>query len=607
MAVSRTMLLAHLVSKIKIKIKITKLHHHHQVHRTSHYCLISFFCTEKSQWVAELYQAFVQLHCHEKPFPLKADTIVRFVRWCAKSASYAHSTIYSVIIPSLKRLHCMHMKVDMIPLDIKRAMQNVYAFVKRAYPHLAQVQSRAPCTTRDIEHIINSTPKGDCGKAEQASCWLTAGQTGARVVTMAHVTVGDIVSVRPSSRKGPDGNPMLLTKIMFNVTKGNRHWHHKVSLEGQTSVESGCDAVFWLEKHLLSSVGLSLHKHSEWQLSPELQKRKMWHWNVDAMSAAFKTACELAGFPSELFSFHSLRAGFICSAVIEEALKQGDVSDSAKHAIMEATAFVAGWKPNGPAQQGYIKDVLKSNLIASRLVSSGVNGAEPANGKIDSNSLAPAAFHDLPSPPTAKYSIYRNWEALNAKLEALIFPPNASQPVVDLASREGLRQHCLNYALQAYGSRRESIVDAAAAKAKTYKGWCTSRHSSLCLKARVTLSREHIAQCLATDFEATFDNVYGELSLDILHARDVKRYKQLQPTVDCKTRGEAKVKYTRGLIPRAKNDKGSRKRKIWSEDETKKLTDLYALHGNSWLQIAQHIPDRSPQDCRDKYRILKKR
>lgn len=62
------------------------------------------------------------------------------------------------------------------------------------------------------------------------------------------------------------------------------------------------------------------------------------------MRAIFSDRVRLAGYPKRLFSFHSLRSGFLCAAL----LKAGK-SESAKKAVLEYCAYVAGWKVGGPS------------------------------------------------------------------------------------------------------------------------------------------------------------------------------------------------------------------------------------------------------------------
>ncbi len=366
------------------------------------------------------------------------------------------------------------MKTDCVPRDVGLAFRNAYRVVKRLCPHLVSIQSRAPCTVYDVAHIVSSTPPGDRGKPEQASCWLTSVQCGARVVTMAHILLADIISVCLSSRKATDttflnttldthtapsylepspsssssSKFLYLVQLCFQVTKGNWKWNHKVTFEGQMVLESSRDQVYWLQQHLLQNFHLSLLDFANWKLTPSQKLTKIWHWNEDAMSAAFKSACISSGFPAELFSFHSLRAGFICSAILSEALKDKNVDKRTQQAVMERCAWIGGWVVNGAAQQGYVKDCAKAALVTTRVVGAGPEFAGPADGDIDPILTSPQVYHSLPSAPKPSYSVNRNWEKLNDEINKIVFPDNAAY--VEGATREAVRRHCLEHALQTY-------------------------------------------------------------------------------------------------------------------------------------------------------------
>lgn len=65
----------------------------------------------------------------------------------------------------------------------------------------------------------------------------------------------------------------------------------------------------------------------------------MWRWKTPgAAREIFQDRAMKAGFPRGMFGFHSLRAGFLCSAI----LKDGNSKESIE-GIMEHTAIVAGW------------------------------------------------------------------------------------------------------------------------------------------------------------------------------------------------------------------------------------------------------------------------
>jgi hypothetical protein len=209
----------------------------------------------------------------------------------------------------------------------------------------------------DVVHIIDSTPDGVSTKAEEASLWLCAVSTGARSVTCAAVALRDIALVKDLD----DGQ--TLVQIRYMRTKAITNWNHTVSLEGKLGEKSSANVVFWLDAHLAKTFGLHLRDYSHWNLTPEIGARKLWRWSKDAMSAMFRRRAESAGFPKGLLSFHSLRAGFICSALIQAGTNKDAVAS-----VLENTAFVGGWVPNQKAQLRYVKNTAKRLIVSTRLI-----------------------------------------------------------------------------------------------------------------------------------------------------------------------------------------------------------------------------------------------
>ena len=59
------------------------------------------------------------------------------------------------------------------------------------------------------------------------------------------------------------------------------------------------------------------------------------------------------------------------------------------------------------------------------------------------------------------------------------------------------------------------------------------------------------------------------------------------------------------------NEKGEKKKKpkkqtYWKPDEDLKLKDLYDIHGNNWVEIQQHFPEKSKEQIHNHIRHLKK-
>ncbi|KAH7814690.1 uncharacterized protein MONOS_16432c1 [Monocercomonoides exilis] len=76
------------------------------------------------------------------------------------------------------------------------------------------------------------------------------------------------------------------------------------------------------------------------------------------------------GYPSNLFSFHSLRSGFKCSALL---------------------ATVVGWVPNSAVQQRYAKNAISAAIVANRVGNPEAEGGEVVEKAL----LNPEVFHNI--------------------------------------------------------------------------------------------------------------------------------------------------------------------------------------------------------------------
>jgi hypothetical protein len=77
-----------------------------------------------------------------------------------------------------------------------------------------------------------------------------------------------------------------------------------------------------------------------------------------------KKMAQNAGFNEGTFSFHSLRAGFLCNAYIKTSRLRQQYNNINVQFI---TAIIANWVPNSRAQLRYLKDLFRANISATRL------------------------------------------------------------------------------------------------------------------------------------------------------------------------------------------------------------------------------------------------
>lgn len=338
----------------------------------------------KHEWVTSMYKCFI-LRFNLEPFPLDTKLVAFFIRFLGTVAKYAVSTIEDVIAPSLKRLHREFTDTPCSE-DINESIALAIRDVKRSPSQLKGPDGKAPATLSDVKIIIEKTPEGVPTKAAESSLWLFALTTGARAITCFNVQVCDIINV---ISKAGSGN--VLIQILLRVTKGNQNWGHTVTVEGDPKKKSNLNIAFWLNEHLKQRFGLQLESFHMWPEQPNFAN--IWSWSKDSMRQLFKTRADFAGFPYTKFSFHSLRAGFICTAIMNAG-----ISNDAIKAVLEHTAYVAGWVPGQTAQMRYVKDCVKRSIVSSRLVLS----AEEleSDGIVDKVLTTSENFHNIKLGPS---------------------------------------------------------------------------------------------------------------------------------------------------------------------------------------------------------------
>ena len=76
-----------------------------------------------------------------------------------------------------------------------------------------------------------------------------------------------------------------------------------------------------------------------------------------------------AGYPVNYFSFHSFRAGYIQSALLQSDTNILEKVCRLKVSVLTCNkiAFIACWIPNGSAQRKYIKSTMKQSLVANKV------------------------------------------------------------------------------------------------------------------------------------------------------------------------------------------------------------------------------------------------
>ncbi|KAH7818580.1 uncharacterized protein MONOS_16053 [Monocercomonoides exilis] len=334
---------------------------------------------KKHKWVNTLLETYSKLvECD--PWPLKRNLARGFVLFCGKECFYPLNSIKYVIIPSLKRLSIIK-RGKKLNAKTKQAMSEAVCCLRHNRNVLKKGKEKEPALLWDVQRIIDLFPEECRAKEMECSLFLVAVHTGARAVTLANVFLSDIVKVITSKQTGN-----LLCTLRFNRAKGILAWAHEVTIEGQENVQNNQDPIYWLSRYLKTKTNIKL---SEWEAKKHTidTKKRIWPITTASMGNRFRQRASHAGYDWNFLSFHSLRSGFICSALI----KAGS-SAEAKQAVLEKTALIAGWAPMHLAQMGYIKMVARRTIVSSRLVTANEQGS---TGEVDETLLDLEVFHGI--------------------------------------------------------------------------------------------------------------------------------------------------------------------------------------------------------------------
>ncbi|KAH7832790.1 uncharacterized protein MONOS_14101 [Monocercomonoides exilis] len=198
-----------------------------------------------------------------------------------------------------------------------------------------------------------------CKKPLEVSLFLFALSAGARAHTCSHIRLQDIVRVFSK-----ENSTFVKVTINLECGKGVRGDDHCVTVEGDIANKSTLNVVWWLEQSLVEEYGLSLTEFNEWDLD-QLGRQYLWGIRKGVMRVRLQKRAKQAGYPDNIFGYHSFRSGFICSALIK-----GRSDPSKRDSIIEATALVGNWQAGSAAQWNYVKETEKSIVIANRLLMS---------------------------------------------------------------------------------------------------------------------------------------------------------------------------------------------------------------------------------------------
>lgn len=533
----------------------------------------------KHEWALKLYKVFAE-YARVAPFPLTKEPVAGFIRFLAFDAKYATGSIEDVIVPSLRRLHQRIVGED-VPADVSECISQAYRDIKNSRSHKARDDGKHPAIAADVRRIVEVTPENLPTKAAEASLWIIAVSTGARAITCANVALSDIKRVYFT------GGDNCIVQIRYRVTKGDANWNHDVSIEGEIDRKTPLNAVYWLNQHLTTSFGLCLRSFNDWNITST--DISLWGMSKDSMRETFKDRAIRAGFPAKLFSFHSLRAGFLCSALLRAGSNAGAV-----RSILENTAFVAGWVPHQAAQLRYVRDCARRTIIASRLVMPAEEGlsAEPVEVYLSS----PETFHGIQlSPPS--WPIDTNYRLFFKKIDDYIMEKIQSEP-----EPLTLKPRIWREAYYQFIIHRPELKAELDRELERKPEWSnTTQRWNLQRRLYQSEGRNH----LASEFHETLDNFESYLEE---FKRHIDRYLEREGALERRAKRPSLM--TRIAEPlRERFENGQRKRFLWRPEDDRVLV-LGVKSGKSWVQISreiQSIPPRNNVDCKDRWRNLVKK
>lgn len=297
------------------------------------------------------------------------------------------------------------------------------------------------------------------------------------------------------------------------------------------------------------------------------------------MRELFKKRAYLAGFPYRLMSYHSLRAGFICSAVLKSRLTSADM-----RGVLEDTAYVANWVPNSVAQMRYVKDTVRRMIICNRMIRESNPGEE--RNFIEEEMTTSQRFHELESPLISRWDGEpKNYDAT---LGMLLWKVKA-----DLGG---------NYA-DAHNKKicnkvHDIIYISEGRRLNLYFESTDVWRRQALMKAEGRLE-------LIQKIRNEETNIYS-----ILSRLDNELRTQYRAAIDsCRTLVPSSVR--RPLVPNNSNPDSQpnpehsqiRKRTRWTDAEDQILSRERNL-GRRWCQISELLEGRTGSDCRDRLRNI---
>ncbi|KAK2951254.1 hypothetical protein BLNAU_13870 [Blattamonas nauphoetae] len=311
---------------------------------------------ENHRWVYRLLKDFADAMELESVLPLECNVVKQFIYVLGINDLVSVASLDSTVRCALGVLDSLH-RGGPTPQAIHSAISDSVNLVKKTKLTPDVSIGKPPLIASDLHTIIVHIPDCIPEKTFEASLFLFSLSTGVRASTCAAIELKDIeriVCLKDSS--------VLLITIRLRKMKGYHVQDSVVTVEGDIFAYSNLNVVYWLQQHLVQRFGLSLTSRDEWEQHWNLGER-IWPIGPDAMTVRLQNRAFQAGFNRQYFGFHSLRSGFLSSALI----KAGN-DDSTRTRVLEQTAIVARWVPYSSVQMRYVKSATIGVHVANRLV-----------------------------------------------------------------------------------------------------------------------------------------------------------------------------------------------------------------------------------------------
>ncbi|KAH7827159.1 uncharacterized protein MONOS_16000 [Monocercomonoides exilis] len=537
---------------------------------------------KKHEYVEDIYITFCNMR-RIPAYPLDTRNAASFLRFLYRSRCYVRASIENVFACSLKRIESMRTGVP-VSAEVSQSIANVLQEGRIDKSVKDSGNGKEPCLLCDVARIISKTNDLSPSKAMEASLWLVAIFTGARAVTMWNVLVGDIGALIPS-----ESGDTLILKINLRVTKGNPHWNHTISLEGTLDERNDLNVLYWLNQHLIQTFSLDLREIESWVLNEDLKFRRLWDLNRDAMSQRLRRRAQDAGYPHDLFSFHSFRSGFMCSAILASG-----VDAHSRDSTYIFTAAIAGWIPNSKVQNRYSKPAITGTIVTNRIITSKIS-----NEVVDTSLINPEAFHNIRFNNDIEHNVSERtavlWVRRAFKERINVERVTSTTAKKTEEKRKLYKQRAWKDAVSRYVLSDDDMEREAKeiyTQHPNYKN--IHSRSSTMTNVRVDVGIRHLN-------ERYYDE--GEKLDDIVE--DLLRFveDEVDGTKEMKQHNRKKPCPYEHALHREVDDHGHRKRIPWTEEEDQKLREMHS-EKKRLVEMAAELPNRMPRDCRDRLRNL---